>query len=87
MISYLTPRCGSARLSSANLSMRSSRLAVFSGTWGGGGQFRHTRVALLFCKSHLNQSKWFPKVADAVVNVVWRVKLGQDLQEILEYFQ
>ena len=43
MISYLTPRCGSARLSSANLSIRSSRLAVFSGTWGGGGQCRHSR--------------------------------------------
>ena len=87
MISYLTPRCGSARLSSANLSMRSSRLAVFSGTWGGGGQLRYTRVALLSCKAHLNQSEWFAQVADTVVNVVWRVKLGQDLQEILEHFQ
>ena len=87
MISYLTPRCGSARLSSANLSIRSSRLAVFRGTWGGGGQCRHTRGALLCCRSHLNQSKWFAQVADTVVNVVWRVKLGQDLQEILEHFQ
>ena len=44
-------------------------------------------VALLCCRSHLNQSEWFAQVADAVVNVVWRVKLGQDLQEILEHFQ
>ena len=51
------------------------------------GSLDTREVALLFCKSHLNQSKWFPKVADAVVNVVWRVKLGQDLQEILKHFQ
>ena len=50
------------------------------------GSLDTREVALLFCKSHLNQSKWFPKVADAVVNVVWRVKLGQDLQKILEIF-
>ena len=51
MNSYLTPRCGSARLSSANLSMRSSRLAVFRGTWGGGGQCRHTRGRIFIMQS------------------------------------